>query len=308
MVYRIEVCDYFNNIVVSTQVMDLLSIWLASAPLATHTQRAYRTEVGRLVSFIERRNIPLDELEPRLLKRFWRDLVSGRMHRVDTTPSPGSLQQSRRIVSAFLRWSVTQGHASVELLAELDQWSIPESPEPSVTACARQTSISISHLIRARDLNAAAAALSFWTGATPGELASLKTAAIGGVESQVTIRRRQTLSTVMLPEELGADLKALASDGRAYFFGTHAPPSSASIAQRIARWSVEHNALMGSARRLRRRFLDLAKQAGWNSDEIRSQMRRPHLELNAAAPPTSERLASIKKVASNKSALNQVHR
>lgn len=288
--------------------MDLLSTWLTSTPLAAHTQRAYRTEVSRLLSFTAGRNIPLDGLEPRQLNRFWRQLVSGRLHHVDTTPSPGSLQQSRRIISAFLRWCVTQKCAPVELLAELDRWSIPESQERSHTSHPRQTSLPISSLVRAWDLNAAAAALSFWTGATPGELASLKTAAIDGVENQVTIRRRQTMSTVALPEKLGADLRALASDGRVYLFGANDPPSAASVAQRISRWSTAHNASMGSARRLRWQFLDMAKQAGWSSDEIRGQLRRPHLGLNAAAPPTLERLASIEKVANNKPAQNQAQR
>jgi len=149
-------------------------------------------------------------------------------------------------------------------------------------------------------LDEAAAALSFWTGASPSELASLEIAALDWAQSQVRIARRQSFSAVALPDELTTDLRALASDGRTYLFGRSQPPSAGAVAQRISRWATNQRVASTSARRLRSRFLDLAKQAGWSSDEIRGQLRRLNLPLEAPQAPLAGRLAAIERTALKK--------
>ncbi|WP_201313204.1 hypothetical protein [Dyella sp. EPa41] len=248
------------------------------------------------MSYIDGRHVVLGELGPDQLSRFWKQLVTGRRHQVDSAPSQGSLQQSRRIVSAFLRWCVTQRHASVELLAELDRWSLPRPKKASRATRPRHAQAPIGGLVHIQNLDAAAAALSFWTGATPGELASLEVTAFDWNQSLITIQRRDSRSTVVLPEALTADLRAIVTDGRTFLFNPEHAPSAASVAQRISRWAARQHTSSTSARRLRARFLDLAKDAGWSSDEIRGQLRRLDLPLATPQPPTLDRLAAIENL------------
>ncbi len=277
--------------------MDMVSTWLKSASLAPHTERAYRVEVDRFMVYLDRRNLALAELGSRQLERFWAQLRRGRLHNVATLPSHGSLQQSRRILCAFLRWCAAAQLTPPDILTELRRSSVRETEAHGRPVRATPSAVPVANLLRIADLDGAAAALSFWAGASPQELGALRTDAFDWAQSQVTIARRSAETSVVLPESLSASLRVLARGKHTYFFGHDAPASAASIAYRISKWGKRQGSATASARALRARFLEMAKLAGWTPDEIRGQMRRRKLALDAPQPPPLKRVVKIERVA-----------
>lgn len=276
----------------------MVSDWLNSSLLSRHTQRAYRNEVERLTTYLKDRRVLLSDLQVRHLNRFWAQLVEGRMHKVDHPPSAGSMQQSRRILSAYLRWCVSQKIVGPGALAALDLWDVKATPADNLPPVPSRSSASVYLLLSVKDMDAAAAALSFWTGASPQELAQIESSEFDWQCSEATIKRRNSDSTIALPRKLSASLRHLVKEEQPYFFGGEEPSTAAEMAGRIARWGKRHGVNTVSARSLRAQFLKLASDAGWRPDEIRNQLRRCDLDLPPTPPPSAGRLALLQKAVS----------
>lgn len=274
--------------------------WLESNSLTALTQRSYRTEVERFTAFLEVRRASLPELQSRHLKRFWAQLIDGRLHRSGRRPKAGSAQQSRRIVSAYLRWCVAHGFAPSDILSSLDEWEIPAGAPELKNRSAVSPMAPMALLLEAADLDNAAAALSFWSGASPQELATVQIAAFDWTLATFAVDRGSTTSSVTLPRSLADSLQRLGSEHKRYLFGDDHPSTAVSVARRIARWGNRCGAGAVSARSLRAQFLSLAQSAGWTTDEIRNQVRRVDLRLPMSPPPPPERLAVLERTVSGR--------
>ncbi len=275
---------------------DLENVWLAATPRAAHTHRAYRTELDRLARFLRSRGRDTTGLDPALLERFWRELVRGAWHETRQPPSASTLDQSRRILSAFIRWLVQQEHGSVSLLTAVAKWRTPERSTPATgRMVASPRSLPLSRLLEVSDLDGAAAALCFWAGATPRELAALATRHVHEGHAHVELNQRGVLRAVAIPGQLAHALKSLIAPQQVWVFRLGAePPTAAAMAQRVARWLRDHGGgEVTSARSLRAHFQRHARARGWSSDEIRGQLRRPSLALPPLVSPSPRRLTVL---------------
>ena len=275
--------------------MEFADAWLKAAPRGVHTVRAYLTELNRLDQFLRRAGRDWRQMDAALLARFWTALTRGALHETPRPPSSRSLDQSRRIISAFLRWMVEQGHAPVAALTAIAAWRTPASaPSQGRSFSAPVGTLPLTHLINVAELDAAAAALCYWAGATPLELASLARGDVDLSQSQVTLTQRNVRRTVAIPRPLAKSLLPLLANARPWVFGPAAqPPSAAAMGRRVARWLTRHGAGSTSARALRTQFQCHAQAGGWTNDEIRAQLRRPSLPLPPAAAPTQRHLAAL---------------
>ena len=275
---------------------DLESVWLAAAPRAAHTHRAYRTELDRLARFLQSRSRDTTGLDPALIERFWRELVRGAWHETRQPPSASTLDQSRRILSAFIRWLVQQEHGPASLLTAVAKWRTPERPTPASGRVAPSPrSLPLSRLLEVSDLDGAAAALCFWAGATPRELASLATRHVHAGHAHVELTQRGVRGAVAIPRQLAHALKSLIAPQQVWVFRLGAePPTAAAMAQRVARWLRDHGGgEVTSARSLRAYFQRHARAHGWSSDEIRGQLWRPSLAPPPLVSPSPRRLATL---------------
>lgn len=275
---------------------DLEEAWLAASPRGPHTLRAYRTELDRLARFLRSCGRDGAELDPGLLERFWRDLTRGVWHETRKPPSKSTLDQSRRILSAFVRWLVAQERVPVTLLTTVAAWHTP-ARKPSAAEGKGKLShgLPIARLLQVSDLDGAAAALCFWAGATPGELAALATVDVHPGRATVELVQRGIRRRVVLPRPLARSLKTLARAHQRWVFRVGVePPTAAAMAQRVSRWLTQHgDGEVTSARSLRAQFQRHARANGWNSDEIRCQVRRPSLSPPPWAAPSHRRLAAL---------------
>ncbi|MBN8893843.1 MAG: hypothetical protein J0I71_03275 [Rhodanobacter sp.] len=280
----------------SQPLRDLENDWLAAAPRAAHTHRAYRTELDRLARFLRSRSRDTTDLDAALLERFWRESVRGAWHETRQPPSASTLDQSRRILSAFIRWLVQQEHGPASLLAAVAKWRTPERPTPaSVRSAPSPQSLPLSRLLEVSNLDGAASALCFWTGATPRELAALATCHVHAGRAYVELTQRGVRRAVAIPRPLAHALKSLIAPRQVWVFRIGAePPTAAAMAQRVARWLRDHGGgQVTSARSLRAHFQRHAQARGWTSDEIRGQLRRPSLAPPPLVSPSPRRLATL---------------
>ena len=276
--------------------MDLPSTWLSTRDLRDNTRRAYEQEVERWMAFMRSKRLTWPRLCAAHVNHFRAQLESGVLHALGSQPSEGSMRQCRRIVSAFVRWVVAEERAAPAVLAGLDQWREDAPASEGKTSFPRLTTHDFEPSTRgggSRDK--LAVALSYWTGATPAELAQLKTSAIS-TTGQVTFARYGRRDTVRVPRELAAAIVRVAAPERFVFGGT-SPPSPATMALRIRRY-LEAQSPGGprTARELRAAFIARARSAGWNLEEIRVQLRRPHLVAPPVPAPPSERLSALSKL------------
>ncbi len=162
-------------------------------------------------------------------------------------------------------------------------------------ATASSCAVPLSRLLQVSDLDGAAAALCFWGGATPSELASLASAHVELSSAKVTFTQRSVSRTVAIPRPLAKSLKPLMVADQPWVFGRGCvQTTSAAMAQRVARWlNRQGEKEAGNARALRAYFQRYAEAHGWNSDEIRGQLRRPSLPPRPLASPSHRRLASL---------------
>jgi integrase len=270
--------------------------WLKASPRGTHTVRAYLTELDRLDQFLRKLGREWDRLDPHLLERFWRELTRGAWHETQQRPSASSLNQSRRIISAFLRWMVGQGLASTSVLPVMAGWHVPMGgPKTKVAITPRRRSLPVTRLLDVSELDAAAAAMCYWAGATPNELSALATADLDLPRATVTLTQRGVSRTVAIPRPLAKSLQPLlAKAGPWVFRAGPEPPSAAAMGQRVARWLGSHGGgALGSARALRAQFQRHAQAVGWSNDDIRAQLRRPTLPLPLAPAPSHRQLAAL---------------
>jgi site-specific recombinase XerC len=272
---------------------DLESDWLTASPRGPQTVRAYRNEIDRLARFLKLRGRENATLDDTLLEQFWSELTRGAWHETRGRPSTSSLDQSRRILSAFVTWMVREEKAPLSALTAVAKWRTPARRVDSESKADLPDRASpLPDLLRVSHLDAAAAALSYWTGATPRELAALSTEDVDTKRATVTFTQRGDAQQVVIPRRLARSLHALLVPGQKWVFRVGAErPTAAAMAQRVARWLASKNAgEVGSARALRSRFQQHARACGWNSDEIRSQLRRPSLPPPALAAPSHRRL------------------
>lgn len=276
---------------------ELEDAWLAASPRAAHTLRAYRNELNRLGRFLHSRGRKTVVLDAALLERFWQEITRGAWHETTRNrPSANSLNQSRRILSAFVGWLVREEHAPVSVLAAVARWRTPAAnPSAAGKSMPSGPAPPLSRLMRVSTLDGAAAAFCFWAGATPSELALLATADVDLAHAKVTLTQRTGRNTVAIPRRLARSLQPLLVPGQRWMFRLGAePPTPAAMAQRVSRWLASLGAgEVGSARALRDHFQRHARARGWNSDEIRSQLRRPSLPPPALVAPSHRRLESL---------------
>lgn len=275
--------------------MALVDAWLQASPRGAHAMRAYLTEVSRLDQFLRTKGRDWRQLDATVLARFWAELIRGALHEIPHPPSARSLDQSRRIISAFLRWMVEQGHAPVAVLPALGTWRTPERTTPSPrTASTRAGALPLTELVNVSTLDAAAAALCYWAGATPQQLSSLAKADVDLPQAQVTLTQREVRRTVAIPRSLAKGLQPLLTGAGPWVFGTSAQaPSAAAMGRRVARWLTRHGAGSTSARALHAQFQQHAHASGWTTDEIRAQLRRPNLPLPPTKAPTHRHLSML---------------
>lgn len=275
---------------------DLEDAWLATSPRTPNTMRAYRNELDRLGRFLSSCGRDVADLNATLLERFWSELTRGTWHETRQRPTASSIDQSRRIISAFVSWLVRQELAPVSALASLATWRSPVGrPQKAVADVAQDCLAPLPPLLRVSDLDGLAAAFCFWAGASPGELAGIAVADVDGQRAELSLTQRGVRRTVAIPRRLVRSLQSLLVPGQTWLFRVGAePPSPAAMAQRVSRWLGNHGGGdVGSARALREQFQRHARAKGWNSDEIRSQMRRTSLPLPPLSPPSHQRLASL---------------
>lgn len=278
--------------------MDALADWLDACNLTEGSRRAYRAEVARLQRYLARRHLALDDVDSALLRRFWAGLQRGRWHETRQTPTAGSQQQSRRIIAAFLRWAVQHGRVAASCLSAVRAWRVDGATTAAASPVRPLSAVQLRRLLDASDLDAAAAALCFWTGATPRELSALRLVNIDLDAGHVTLARRHRGETVAIPRVLARALAKLLPAVGPYVFGGTASASPAALSQRIRRWvRTLHVGQLGSARALRAHFHAHAEAAGWSGDEIRAQLRRPSLPLSPATPPAVRRLDAVVRAA-----------
>ncbi len=278
-------------------LLDLESAWLAASPRTANTVRAYRTELDRLDRFLRARTREWRSLDAPLLERFWRELTRGAWHETRQLPSLNSLDQSRRIIAAFVRWLMREGRAPVPVLAAIASWRTPtERPVAPATDAPRARPLPMTRLLRVSDLSGAAAALCFWTGATPSELSTLATADVDLPRATVTLTQHGARRTVAIPRPLVKSLQSLLAPvaGPWVFRTGPQPPTAAVMGQRVTRWlGAQGGGAGGSARALRAQFQHHARARGWSSDEIRGQLRRTTLPLPPATAPSHRQLAAL---------------
>jgi len=289
-------CAIMNIMTHITQAPnELADAWLRASPRSAHTVRAYRNELDRLRRFLSARGCEWDRLDSALLERFWRELTCGSWHETQR-PSASSLNQSRRIISAFMRWTVGLDLAPASVLTVVTNWRTPvERPRAEAGFATRGRSLPLTRLLQVPDLDGAAAALCFWAGATPNELSTLTIADVDLTRATVTLTLRGVRRTVAIPRPLAKSLQPLLVQAGPWVFQIGpTPASAAAMGQRVTRWLGRHGGgAVGSARALRAQFQRHARAVGWNSDEIRAQLRRPTLPLPLAPPPSHRQLATL---------------
>lgn len=275
--------------------MELADAWLKASPRGTHAARAYLTEVSRLDRFLRAKGRDWSQLDTAVLTRFWATLIRGALHEIPRPPSTGSLDQSRRIISAFLRWMVEQGHAPVSVLAAVGAWRTPDRAAPApLTASTRTGVLPLTELVSVSNLDAAAAALCYWAGATPQQLSSLAKADVDLPQARVTLTQRDVRRTVAIPRSLAKGLQPLLTAPGPWVFATSAQaPSAAAMGRRVARWLTRHGAGSTSARALHAQFQRHAHASGWTTDEIRAQLRRPNLTFPLTKAPAHRHLSML---------------
>lgn len=277
-----------------TQALDAAAdAWLEAVPRAHNTARSYRTELDRLLRFARRHDASVDA---RALARFWRGLCKGAWHETRQPPTPRSLDQSRRILSAFIRSLVQQELAPASALIAVAAWRTPAPREPTSRADARRMrSIPIARLLHVSDLDAAAAALCFWVGATPGELAALLLQDVDLVHARITLTQQGVRRTVAIPRLLAKAFEPLFAHAHGPWAFRVGPErtTAAALGQRVARWLRVQGGEVTSARALRALFQRFALSKGWSGDDVRAQLRRPRLPLPPAKSPSHRKLATL---------------
>lgn len=281
----------------TSQALQLLeAAWLAASPRRPDTVRAYRNELNRLRRFLQSSGRKDATLDAKLLERFWHGLIRGNWHSKRKRPSTRSIDQSRRILSAFVTWAVQQELAPVAALTAVAAWRTPSARLGQTGARAsRGEEAPISALSRVSTLDGAAAALCFWVGATPRELAVLGTTDIDTRRAMVALTLRGERGEVAIPRSLSRSLQALVVPGQRWFFRRGAEsPTPAAMAQRVSRWLASTGVTeISSARALRAEFKRHARERGWNSDEIGSQLRCRSLPTPVCAIPSHRRLDAL---------------
>lgn len=274
--------------------MDVFATWLEESELTADSRQAYQTELKRLQRYLVQRRVDMGDVDAALLRRFWAGVKRGRWHETTKAPAASSLQQSRRIIGAFVRWAVQHEWVTPSSLGALREWRVEAAPSVRVTEVPKLSAGQMRCLLEVEDWDAAAAALSFWVGATPLELSALRLNEIDLREGRITLAGRGPGTTVALPKALSRALTKLPADVEPYVFGGSTPASAAAVSQRIRRWlHVNPIGQLSCARELRGYFHVHATSAGWSGDEIRAQLRRPSLRLSASPPPAVRRLESL---------------
>ena len=180
-----------NQAISNSHLFKLAEEWLAELSLAAATRRAYEMEVRRLVSWLSTngQGAPVELTEAQVLG-FLACLSSSSASELQRAGvrralKSSSLSQTRRILGAFLMWCAGSGHVALATALALKRWDPFASASPNAkgltqplpeTGGARKArGVSTPYGRMRTDF---ASALASWTGASPKELALLRSTSI----------------------------------------------------------------------------------------------------------------------------------
>jgi len=260
-----------------SELAELAEQWLTTRPLRPNSVRAYEAELQRLFEWIDlagARN--LKDIDLKLFLTWTRDQFVATSH--GAIPRLGSLQQTKRIVAAFLRYAALMRNEP-----ECIAWRVPTHHLEQLSARPEQPEdlISLGRLLASRDhpvlLDPCAgtvedlssrllAAIAFWAAATCSELVAIK---CGDVDAAgiLTIGWGERKRRAQLPAAVHQATRCHIERQRRQFATTKSSPlflsaaggeMSAAALRRRLRALTPEEALRASPRSLRRLFAHLA--------------------------------------------------
>lgn len=260
-----------------SELAELAEQWLTTRPLRPNSVRAYEAELQRLFEWIGLAGArSLKDIDLKLFLTWTRDQFVVASH--GAIPRLGSLQQTKRIVSAFLRYA-----ALMRDEPESIAWRVPTHHLEQLSVRSEQAEdlISLGRLLASQDdpvlLDPCAgttedlssrvlAAIAFWAAATCSELVALK---CGDIDAAgiLTIGWGDRKRRVQLPAAVHEATRRhierqrrhfAATKNSALFLSAAGGEMSAAALRRRLRALTPEEALPASPRSLRRLFAHLA--------------------------------------------------
>lgn len=250
--------------------------WLRSKSLSRNSVRAYQAELQRLFEWADFAGVShLHDVDMRVFLQWCRDVFSASND--GALPRLGSLLQTKRIVSAFLRYAALKRDEP-----ESERWRVGSAFVHSLTEAADEIPevVALGRRLTARSApillqpgrpeeesfpNRLLAAISFWTAATAAELAGLRVADVdpdGRVSIGVGSRRRTVRLPAQVQDALQEYIRLAEKRGKAkrrLFTGAGDQDlSEAAVRRRIRSLTTEDDP-RPSPRKLRRLFAHLAE-------------------------------------------------
>jgi len=193
-----------KQIPLAQHIRELGDRWLDAAPRCTATQRAYRVEIQRFLSWLAATSGgPPDEVSSNLLGRYLDDISSSTpeiyaLAGLQRTLKSSSVLQSKRILGALLMWAAEANELPLALATQARRW---KKSSAGVSAAERGPK-RIEHPVRApvseegQARREFVAALAYWLGASPQQISKLE---------RRSIRMHGSVLRVRLPDGAGQE-------------------------------------------------------------------------------------------------------
>lgn len=281
------------------QLDALADDWLASSSRASATQRAYRVEVSRMLTWAgSQRHISLTNLPDDYLCQFLECIASQQpacylSAGIRKQLRPSSVLQSKRILTAMFLWGAEQDRVPIAISLNARRWKLgiadvtPENGALRSRVPAPKPAPQPGEAALRRDF---VRGLAYWLGARPADISALR---------RTDLRIRDDVLEVVLPDGSGRPMKSygppeLAQTWRklryicqeSLFAVLRVGSTEALSVSAIARLLAPTTSTEPSnARALRRAGAQHLQELGWSESDIRNQYRRKALSFNEQAIP-----------------------
>lgn len=272
--------------------------WLDQLVIQDLTRRAYRAELDRFLKWACAENISESKLDAYQFEQFAACLSSDRARELaivdlERPLLSSSLEQARRILSAWLRWAAAREWVSSDLAVPAP-WPKPDrtstrSPPVSATRLKGLLVVSTPSTEHSACREKFVVGLSFWLGLSPTEIAALArddvqvrgnhlevgvASAAGDPEIRVGPMALRKL-WLAYDRQRGASVSAVTSLQDSRHVTSHTVARI--IRQAFDRPEYDADELVVNARGLRRSFVAHAAEHGWSSDDVKHHLRRRSL-------------------------------
>jgi hypothetical protein len=254
-----------------------VAAWVGGRDLRPSTRRAYLLELGRLEEWGAARSSmsATTDLQSFDMQAFLRWVSDAHATRHDgALPSRGSIEQTKRIVSAFLRYWATQAEVPAR-----DAWTVDAASLRDIAGAADVEALesvcinkakSHCNILLGQDFSESRAGglmanLAFWCCATSGEIAAMRQGDMSPDSSEIRVGRGRQWRTVRIPRHLGDQLldhlKMLPArrESLPLFMSARHKALRASAVRAAVRKALGSDATAAPPQELRRAFLALAR-------------------------------------------------